>query len=45
MVWLTQDRPVYWQEQIKRSHEQVASAKAELFRTLAKTPRKSVPAF
>ena len=32
MVWLTQDRPVYWQEQIKRSHEQVASAKAELFR-------------
>ena len=32
MVWLTQDRPVYWQEQIKRSHEQVSSAKAELFR-------------
>ena len=43
MVWLTQDRPVYWQEQIKRSHEQVASAKAELFRRqLAKSSGSSI---
>jgi hypothetical protein len=30
--WLSQDRPYYWQEQIKRRHEQVATAKAEVFR-------------
>lgn len=37
--WLEQDRPLYWQEQIKRRREQVASAKAELFRRqLQKTP-------
>ena len=30
--WLQQDRPVYWQEQIKRRREQVAAAKAEVFR-------------
>ena len=30
--WLQQDRPVYWQEQIKRGREEVAAAKAEVFR-------------
>src|SRR5437764_979912 len=36
--WLQQDRPAYWQEQIKRRREQVASAKAEVFRRkLART--------
>ncbi len=30
--WLQQDRPYYWQEQIKRRREQVASAKSEVFR-------------
>ena len=36
--WLQQDRPVYWQEQIKRRRELVASAKAEVFRRkIAKT--------
>jgi len=39
VYWLEQDRPLYWQEQIKRRREQVASAKAELFRRqLQKTP-------
>jgi hypothetical protein len=32
MFWLQHDRPMYWQEQIKRAHERLASAKAELFR-------------
>ena len=37
--WLQQERPYYWQEHIKRRHEQVASAKAEVFRRrLQKTP-------
>ena len=37
--WLQEDRPVYWQEQIKRRREQVASAKAEVFkRKLQKKP-------
>ncbi len=37
--WLQQERPYYWQEQIKRRREQVASAKAEVFRRrLQKTP-------
>ncbi len=41
-VWLQQDRPVYWQEQIKRRREQVAAAKAEVFRRrLQKTPEYS----
>jgi hypothetical protein len=31
-LWLQQDRPAYWQDQIKRRRERVASAKAELFR-------------
>ena len=30
--WLHNDRPYYWQDQIKRRREGVASAKAELFR-------------
>jgi hypothetical protein len=37
--WLSQDRPFYWQEQIKRRRERVASARADLFRLkLQKTP-------
>ncbi len=40
--WLQQERPYYWQEQIKRRREQVASAKAEVFRRrLRKTPEYS----
>src|SRR5688500_13731182 len=35
---LQQDRPVFWQEQIKRRRDLVASAKAEVFRRkIAKT--------
>jgi hypothetical protein len=30
--WLMQDRPLYWQEQIKRRREQVTAAKSEVFR-------------
>jgi hypothetical protein len=30
--WLQQERPFYWQEQIKRRREAVASAKSEVFR-------------
>jgi hypothetical protein len=30
--WLQQDRPYYWQKQIKRRREAVASAKSEVFR-------------
>ena len=30
--WLQQDRPYYWQDQIKRRREEVAAAKAEVFR-------------
>jgi hypothetical protein len=41
-LWLQQDRPYYWQEQIKRRREQVAAARAELFRRqLQKTPEHS----
>jgi hypothetical protein len=37
--WLEYDRPTYWQGQIKRRREEVAQAKAEVFRRkLAKTP-------
>lgn len=40
--WLHQERPYYWQEQIKRRREMVASAKAEVFRRrLQKTPEYS----
>jgi hypothetical protein len=36
--WLQYDRPVFWQEQIKRRREEVAAARAEVFRRkLAKT--------
>ena len=39
LQWLHQDRPFYWQEQIKRRRERVASARADLFRLkLQKTP-------
>jgi hypothetical protein len=39
VLWLQQDRPYYWQEQIKRRRERVASARADLFRLkLQKTP-------
>lgn len=38
VVWLQQERPAYWQEQIKQRREHVASAKTEVFRRkLAKT--------
>ncbi len=41
--WLQQDRPAFWQEQIKRRREEVSSAKAELFRRqLAKAPGSSL---
>lgn len=37
--WLQQDRPYFWQDQIKRRRERVATAKADLFRLrLQKTP-------
>lgn len=37
--WLQHDRRMYWQDQLKRRREQVAQAKAEVFRRkLAKTP-------
>lgn len=37
--WLQQDRPFYWQEQIKRRRDRVAAARADLFRLkLQKTP-------
>jgi len=32
MRWLQDERPYYWQEQIKRRREQVAMARSELFR-------------
>lgn len=39
VLWLQQDRPYYWQEQIKRRRERVASARSDLFRLkLQKTP-------
>jgi hypothetical protein len=31
-LWLLQDRPYYWQEQIKKRREAVAAAKSEVFR-------------
>lgn len=40
--WLQHDRRMYWQDQLKRRREQVAQAKAEVFRRkLAKTPEYS----
>jgi hypothetical protein len=42
VYWLEQDRPLYWQEQIKKRRELVASARSELFRRqLQKTPEYS----
>jgi hypothetical protein len=42
--WLHQDRPAYWQQQVKIRRERVAAAQAELFRRkLAKTPEYSPP--
>jgi hypothetical protein len=42
--WLTEERPVYWVEQIKRRREQVAMAKAEVFRrSLQKRPDYTPP--
>ena len=42
--WLEQERPAYWQEQIKRRREQVSQAKAELFkRQLQKRPDYTPP--
>lgn len=43
--WLQYDRPAFWQAQIKRRREEVAAARAEVFRRkLAKTPD-NTPAF
>jgi hypothetical protein len=42
--WLEQERPVYWQEQIKRRREAVSMAKAEVFRRqLQKRPDYTPP--
>lgn len=42
--WLVEERPAYWQEQIKRRREQVAMAKSELFRRkLQERPGHAVP--
>jgi hypothetical protein len=44
MRWLTEERPYYWQEQIKRRREQVALAKSELYRRqLQKRPDYTPP--
>jgi len=44
MRWLQDERPYYWQEQIKRRREQVALAKSELFRRqLQKRPDYTPP--
>jgi hypothetical protein len=32
MRWLQEERPVYWQDQIKRRREQVSTARAEVFK-------------
>ena len=42
--WIEEERPVYWQEQIKRRREQVAMARADVFRrNLQKRPGYSPP--
>jgi len=44
MRWLQEERPYYWQDQIKRRREQVAIAKSELFRRqLQKRPDYTPP--
>ncbi len=42
--WLDEERPVYWQDQIKRRREMVAQARAEVFRkNLQKRPDYTPP--
>jgi hypothetical protein len=42
--WLQEERPVYWQEQIKRRREQVSMARAEVFKkNLQKRPDYNPP--
>ncbi len=42
--WLDEERPVYWQEQVKRRREQVAQARGEVFRkNLQKRPDYTPP--
>jgi len=42
--WLQEERPLYWQEQIKRRREQVSMARAEVFkRNLQKRPDYTPP--
>jgi len=42
LQWLQHDRPLYWQDQLKRRRERVATAKADLFRRqIAKRPDSS----
>jgi hypothetical protein len=42
--WLEQERPAYWQDQIKRRREQVSQARAEVFRkNLQKRPDYTPP--
>ena len=42
--WLQEERPVYWQEQIKRRREQVSMARAEVFKkNLQKRPDYTPP--
>jgi hypothetical protein len=44
MRWLQEERPYYWQEQIKRRREQVSLARSELFRRqLQKRPDYTPP--
>jgi hypothetical protein len=44
MRWLQEERPYYWQDQIKRRREQVALARSELFRKqLQKRPDYTPP--
>ena len=44
MRWLQEERPYYWQEQIKRRREQVSIAKSEVFRRqLQKRPDYTPP--
>ena len=42
--WLQEERPVYWQDQIKRRREQVSMARAEVFKkNLQKRPDYNPP--
>jgi hypothetical protein len=44
LLWLEQDRPYYWQEQIHRRREKLASAEAEVFRRKLGKAAGSAPA-